>query len=116
MSVHQLAMFDENLNPLVVQCPHCGHEFDVRPQLEARRRVLNDPRVQALPRGPRRLLELAPDAFIVGHTMGPSQIADWVGYDESTVRGHFRILAKRALIKRLPKGKGRGKHQYRLAI
>lgn len=105
-----------------VHCPHCGHRFDVLPQLECRQteleqRALNDPRVRMLPRPRREFLKAALPVFLFSQEpVGISTIAEELTFSKSGAYRQVSNLVRAGILIAEPKRVGGQYNQYRLAL
>lgn len=111
----QLSLFD--IDNVQGACPHCGHAAPLPAFVPDRRAaVLADPRIQALPDSTRGFLQAAPDAFLLGMSVGVAQIERQTPYTKSAAHKQLRRLVAAGLVQPRPKRPGGSYCQYRLVL
>lgn len=115
----QLRLWPDDDGQVIIQCTHCGGQFDASPQLKQHQaameaRVLTHPRVRALPARTQDFLAAALPAFHFAPEAGVCEIARSASYSPSGAYWQIDKLVSNHVFKRVPKGE---KYSlYRLAI
>jgi hypothetical protein len=114
----QLKLWTDEAGRVQVNCTHCGHKFDARPQLEQRRaEVLSDPRVQALPMPSKQFLIAAlPILMASREPIGPRALAGEVPYSKSAAGHQLQRLADFGIVIPRQHGPSGKRYRYVLAI
>ena len=114
----QLQLWTDADQRVPVGCPHCGHRFDVAPQLRERQAaVLDDPRVRALP-GPSRefLIAALPILVATPEPIGPRILASELPYSLTATQYQIKKLVQYGIMRSRLIRRGGTYCRYELAI